>query len=99
MLVDVKALRQTESHIQKAVVNAFHADADGPAVLFAARLRVAGHGYAFPLVDCGLAGGSRGLFGHKGSLVLELSCWMFCAGANMSSSANCKSCRRAYVPP
>src|SRR5260370_32248532 len=86
-LVNVEALGQTEAHIQKAVVDAFHADADGPAVLLAARLRVAGHRHAFRLIPGSLAGVRGGFLAHKGSLARELFRWMFCAGANTSSSA------------
>src|ERR1700740_2640666 len=91
VLVHVEALGQTESHIQEAVVHALHADADGPAILLAARLRVAGHGDALGFICGSVTEVSGRLWVHRGFVASEVSCLMFCAGANMSSSANCKS--------
>ena len=87
------AFGKAEANVEKTMIHAFHADTYGPAVLFAACLRIAGHGYAFGFCRGSLA--CMRFLSHRGSVALELSCWIFCAGANMSSSANCKSWRRA----
>src|SRR5437660_12557993 len=85
----IEALRQTEAHVEKPVVHTLHADANSPAILFTARLRVAGHRHTFHFVSHGLPGVSRRLWTHSGSLVLEVVRWISCARANMSSSAKC----------
>src|SRR5271169_914186 len=89
-LVKIKSFGKAKLEIQEAMVDAFQADADGPAVLFVARLRVAGHGETF-------AGffGNRGGLGHRVSAGAVTPAGAACGGARMSSSANCKSCRRA----
>jgi hypothetical protein len=43
LFIEVETVWKAELQIQEAVVDAFHADADGPAILFAACLGVAGH--------------------------------------------------------
>ena len=89
-VVQIKSLRHAQLEIEEAVVDAFHADAHRPAVLLGTRLRVAGHGETFDFFRW-----------HHGRLAHKESDAAFCfpgaawAGASMSSSANCKSWRRA----
>src|SRR2546423_11426491 len=87
-LVNVEALGQAKTHIEKTVVDAFHADANGPGILLASRLGIAGHGQAFGLFLCS-GTGVQGSFltahdGPPGALL----CSAVCAEASMSSSAN-----------
>ena len=50
--IKVEAFRKAQLQIEKAVVDALHADADGPAILFGASLGVAGHGETFAGFFC-----------------------------------------------
>src|SRR2546423_13438041 len=86
--VNVEALGQAKTHIEETVVDAFHADANGPGILLASRLGIAGHGQAFGLFG-GSGTGGQGSFraahdGPPGALL----CSAVCAEASMSSSAN-----------
>src|SRR5215472_6094999 len=93
-VVKVKALRQTQLQVEEAMVNAFHCDAHGPALLLVARLRVTGHRQTL-----GMLSSSCRFFAHEGSCGNSRLACEVCVAATMSSSANCRSCSRAYVPP
>ena len=88
-LVDVETFGQAKPDVEEAVVDALDADANGPAVGFAASLRVAGHGDALRLFYRGSAWFARSVLGHREVPGVERF-GTACAGASMSSSANCK---------
>src|SRR5689334_5301141 len=89
-IVQVKTLRQPQLQVEEAVIDALDRHAHRPAVLFVARLGVTGHGQTF-----GLPSGSCMFIAHVGSEEDPKFAAAACAGASMSSSANCKSCSRA----
>src|SRR5947209_19033967 len=86
--VDVEAFRQPKTHIEEAVIDALHADANGPAILLAAGLGVAGHGQAFGLFCGSGAGLQRGFLAAHKAPPGALFCSAVCAEASISSSAN-----------
>src|SRR5580704_3813441 len=88
-LVDVETLGQAKPDVKEAVVNAFDTNANGPAVGFAASLRVARHGDDCGFFTLDLLGLRRSVLGHKEVPGVERF-GTACAGASMSSSANCK---------
>src|SRR5271155_3393942 len=93
-LVDVETLWQAEFDIEKSVVDALDADANGPTVGFGSGLRVAGHGNDFGFFRGKLFGLSGSVLGHR--VVPGVARFGdACAGASMSSSVNCRLCRRA----
>src|SRR5438094_337371 len=83
-IVKIKPFRNAQLEVQEPVVDAFDADAHGPAILLGSRLRVAGHGETFDFFCC-----RRRRLAHK---EFDAS-FNFAAAAcaSMSSSANCKS--------
>src|SRR6267378_2273505 len=93
-IVQIEAFGHAQLEVQKPVVDAFHADAHRPAILLGSRLRVSSHREAFDFLRR-----YRGRLAHMESDVPFNVPGAACAGASMSSSANCKSCSRAYVPP
>ena len=88
-LVDVETLGQAKPNVKEAVVDAFDANANGPAVGFAASLRVTRHGDDFGFFTLDLLGLRRSVLVHKEVPGVERF-GTACAGASMSSSANCK---------
>src|SRR5260221_1823338 len=95
-LVQVKSFGQAYFQIQEAMIDALHADPKIPAQRAALGLRVSCHGETL-----GFFGLYCALFAHLWFLVADVEGSggkLVCTGAAISSSANCKSCNRAYVP-
>src|ERR1700730_1051420 len=84
-LVDVEALGQAKPDVEETMVDALDADANGPAVGFGSRLRIARHGDDFGFFCGDLLGLSRSVLGHREVPGVERS-GTACAGASMSSS-------------
>src|SRR5229473_1491226 len=85
-IVQIKSLGHAQLEVQEPVVDALHADAHRPAVLLGPCLCVAGHREAFDFLRL-----LCGLLAHKESDAAFESAGAACAGASMSSSANCRS--------
>src|ERR1700720_1849365 len=88
-LVDVEAFGQAKPDVEETVVDALDADTHGPAVGFGSRLRIARHGDDFGFFCLDLFGLRGSVLGHREVPGVERS-GTACAGASMSSSANCK---------
>src|SRR5258707_472677 len=103
-IVQIKPFRHAQLQIEKPVIDALHAHSQRPAVPLDARLRESRHGEAFRLLQSRrITGGFLCRFWPSHVHVASAcerrfgdAAW---AGASISSSANCKSCSRAYVPP
>src|SRR6266699_5100387 len=89
-VIKIESFRQPQLQIEKAVVHAFDGDAHGPAMFFMACLRITRHGKALGMFRVGCM-----FFAHEEFCGDSRLVGAACAGASISSSANCKSCSRA----